>query len=347
MTLRLCALVACLVVAGGARAAVAPPIRIGTIGPLAEPRGDVLQGFAAYLRYASAHGGVGGRPLELTALDDGGDPAVAGDDASQLAADGVDAIAAVVGSDEAVAVRSVGVAQVLALGRLGSLAPVGYTPTDAAEGRVLARWLHATQPSPRVAVLASGLDGRELLRGFRGALGVPLLATASDVSQIGELASSGATTLCLLGLGGATRDALAAVRRSAWRPQVLVDGASALAGPLGAGSDGAITTGWARGFAPTAAGDPADALARRILAPKPPSPARVAGLAVAYSLVDALRRADGGPLAGAIASLREASNPFLLPGVTVRAGRVSELVLFRLHAGRWQQLGGVQAAGGP
>ena len=80
----------------------------------------------------------------------------------------------------------------------------------------------------------------------------------------------------------------------------------------------------------------------------------VAGMAAAYSFVDALRQAGPIPtratLVSAIDNLTEVSNPFLVPGVEVRmtpGGRfpITQMLLVRRHAGRWVPFGGIQSAG--
>jgi hypothetical protein len=79
----------------------------------------------------------------------------------------------------------------------------------------------------------------------------------------------------------------------------------------------------------------------------------VAGMAAAYSFVDALEQAGPNPtrstLLGAVDSLNEVSNPFLVPGAQVHmtpAARfpVVQMLLIRRHSGRWVAFGGIQSA---
>jgi branched-chain amino acid transport system substrate-binding protein len=104
--------------------------------------------------------------------------------------------------------------------------------------------------------------------------------------------------------------------------------------------------------------DPGARLAARILARYVPAAERrdaslVAGLASAYSFVDALKAAGQTPtresLVRAMTSMREASNPFLLPGIRVRTTPTSrfpitQVGLQRRQGGRWVPFGGLQSA---
>jgi hypothetical protein len=73
-------------------------------------------------------------------------------------------------------------------------------------------------------------------------------------------------------------------------------------------------------------------------------------MASAFTMVDTLRRAGKNPtresLLRAAASLAEANNPFLLPGIVVRTTRGSRFPITQVRlqlrqAGRWQPLGGL------
>lgn len=71
-----------------ARAAAAPPIRVGMTSALTGPaRGlgtEMKAGIAAYFAHINREGGVFGRPLELIALDDGYEPGRAGPNMRRL-----------------------------------------------------------------------------------------------------------------------------------------------------------------------------------------------------------------------------------------------------------------------
>jgi branched-chain amino acid transport system substrate-binding protein len=354
--LALCALLVCALAAGAGRAAP-EPIRLGATGPTATEAGAPLRGLSAYLRWANAHGGAGGRPIALTLLDDGGDPDRAAADATQLDASGGLALVAVGGAATSEAIRAATpIPQLLSV---SGAVPGALAPSDTAQGAVFARRIVGADPGARVAVVFAGTaEGRALAAGLRRGLGRKVVASvrfdpeAAASNQVGALRTSGADALCVLGLGSATRAVLAATR--SWHPATYVDGASAWAAPLGA-AEGVVTEVWARGALAPVPGDPADALVEAVAGPAHArDPGFVEGLAIGYALVDALRAAGPDPTRPAVvratAGLAEPSNPFLLPGVGVRpaagaATAVGHLQLVQRRGGSWIRLGGLQAAG--
>jgi len=72
---------------------------------------------------------------------------------------------------------------------------------------------------------------------------------------------------------------------------------------------------------------------------RPANGEQALGLAAAFTVVDALRRAGAGPTRAAVlTALRrsvEADNPFLVPGIVVRGG-IHQIALQRWSAGRWR-----------
>jgi hypothetical protein len=80
-----------------------------------------------------------------------------------------------------------------------------------------------------------------------------------------------------------------------------------------------------------------------------------AGMAFAYTMVDALRKAGRNltraSLMRAARSLDERDNPFLLPGVVVRTTPsnhfpIAKAQLYRFRGGRWQPFSGLLGARG-
>ena len=193
---------------------------------------------------------------------------------------------------------------------------VGYVPGYGLEARVLAREIAKTRANARIAVLYSDdPDGRELLSWFERFAPVTIASTNVEIVR-----ASGADTLVVL----ASRPP--ALPRRDWL--IFANAAAAEASP------GAVSTVFVR-----APGDPAwtdDAALRRF---RPVNAGQQLGLAVAFSLVDALRRAGRRPArATVLTALRrsvEANNPFLVPGVVVRGG-VRQVALQRWSGGRWR-----------
>jgi len=354
--LALCALLVCAPAAGAGRAAP-QPIRLGATGPISTQAGAPLHGLASYLRWTNAHGGVDGRPVALTLLDDGGDPARAAADATQL--DGAGALALLAVGDAAASEAIHSATPLPQLLASSGAVPGALAPSDAAQGAVFARRIVGADPAARVAVVfAATVEGRALASGVRHGLGRRVVASvrfdpaAAAAGQVAGLRAAGADTVCLLGLGSATRGVIAAMR--AWHPATYVDGVSAWAGPLGT-AEGVVTATWTRGALAPVTGDPGDALVKAIAGPsRARDPGFVEGLAIGSALVDALRAAGPDPtraaVVRAVAGLTEASNPFLLPGVRVRpatgiATAVAQLQLVQRRGGSWIPLGGLQAAG--
>jgi hypothetical protein len=193
---------------------------------------------------------------------------------------------------------------------------VGYVPGYRLEAAVLARQIAKTRPGARIAVLyTDDADGRELLGWFRRFARVT--AASTDVEA---LRASGADTLVVLSA----------------RPRVLpprdwlVFSNAAAAAPI----PGAVSTVFVRMPGDRAwFGDPTPARLR------PASAGQALGLAAAYSVVAALRRAGPSPTRAAVlTALRRsagADNPFLVPGIVVRGG-IHQVALQRFAGGRWR-----------
>jgi hypothetical protein len=121
-------------------------------------------------------------------------------------------------------------------------------------------------------------------------------------------------------------------------------------------AEGAISIAFAKDpDAPAFAGDDGVALGSSIVkryvpGGNPRDGALIAGMASAFTMVDALKKAGRTPtresLLRAATSLSEANNPFLVPGIVVRTSATSrfpitQVKLQRWHRGHWQPLGGL------
>jgi branched-chain amino acid transport system substrate-binding protein len=363
-------------------------IAIGSSGPLTGDAGGaaaVLRGADAYFKYVNARGGVNGRKIAFAIRDDAGDVAQAVENARALVEEpGVFALFSVVGDEANLAVRDYttprkvpvvfSAAGATTLGRDYGRFPytIGYAPPVAAEAAVYAGYVLATtRKQARVAVLYDVDEGSALVAAVRRRLAgnqkllvkaVPYDAATSDVAtQVAGLRASGANTLFVLLPGAVAVDAVAEANRLGWRPQIYLG--SAAAASVGSmpqrAVEGAISAVVAKDPAmSTWAKDPGSLLAGRIAAkygkPAGATDARtVAGMAAAYSFVDALRRAGKTPtrdgLMQAVTHMNEASNPFLLPGIRVRTTPTSrfpiaQVALQRRHGGRWALVGGLQSS---
>jgi branched-chain amino acid transport system substrate-binding protein len=339
---RLVALAAFLLVPAGLAGSAAAPgvtsgsILIGGISDGTAAGAALARGAAAYFRHVNERGGVNGRTIEYRVLDDGGDPALALEDAQRLVQqDRVFALFATAGTSTNLAIRDFlnrsRVPQLFVgsgAARWGTDAQrypwtIGYAPGFRLEGTVLGRQVAKTRPGAKIAVLyADDEDGRELLAGLRRGLGTRAgqiapagydPAAADVAAQVAELRATKADTLVLLAFGRFATGALAEASRVGWRPQVYAHAGASASVAL----PGAVST---------------------VYADNP-------GAASAFTLVDTFRKAGrnltrAGVMAAA-RSLTEANNPFLLPGVVVKTGPsdafpIEQVALQRWSGGRWE-----------
>jgi branched-chain amino acid transport system substrate-binding protein len=272
-----------------------------------------------------------GTPGPLVIADAGLPPAVASGAARYLAwissrggvnGRGVVLRATVPGEEPVAALASSGTAEPLPQLVVGAAAAgrrygwsVGYVPGYGLEARVLARQIAKTRPNARIAVLYSNdPDGRELLARFERAASVEI--ASADVETV---RASRADTLVVLAsrpLPLPQRDWFVFANAAAAEPQA-----------------GAVSTVFIR-----TPGDPAWADEPIQARFHPANAGQALGLAAAFSLVDALRRAGKDPTRSAVlTALRrsvEANNPFLVPGIVVRGG-IHQVALQRWSGGRW------------
>ena len=205
-----------------------------------------------------------------------------------------------------------------------------YRPPPRLEGAVLGRQLARTFPGAKIAVLyPDDESGAALLAGVRRGLGprVGQIVSAigydpsvTDVSvEVAQLRATRAQAF--FAFGPAAVEAQAQAARLGWRPRAY------LAGGTRALAVGAVSvTAFKDPADPRWRGDPGVALARRLL---PGANADdVASMAAAFTLVDVLRHAR-------TARLNEADNPFVIPGINVRAGLINQVALQRWAGTHW------------
>jgi branched-chain amino acid transport system substrate-binding protein len=387
----LTAAVAALVLGGSTPGVSSTKITIGSSGPLsgeAAAAAGVLRGADAYFKYVNARGGVNGRKIEFKYLDDAYDPSQTVNNVRQLVQqDNVFALFSVVGTNANLAVRdftnAAGIPQVFSaagattLGRDYAKYPwtIGYLPPYAEEGEIYARQILATNAKKaKIAVLYQSDDyGKDLLSGFRKGLGshrnlivqtVGYDPTTTDVqSQVAQLKGSGANTFAIFAFGKFAIQAFVYASKLGWKPQIYVNDVASATSimklcPSGT-AEGAISVLWGKDPAtPKFARDPGVALAAKIVKKyvpggNPSDGFLVAGMAEAFTMVDALNRAGKNltrkGFMQAVTHLNEPNNPFLAPGITVHTTPTSRfpitaVQLQRWHAGHWVPFGGIQTA---
>jgi ABC-type branched-subunit amino acid transport system substrate-binding protein len=383
--------------AGAERAQAEPgltrtSIQLGTTAPLSGPYSSlaaVTVGANAYFRSVNARGGVNGRRIVLTVLDDAHDPAQTVRLTRRLVEqDEVFAVVGAVGTEQNLAVREYlnerEVPQLLAatgstaLGRDGARFPytIGFQPSYEAEGWVYGKYLARTRPRTRIAVLFRNDDfGRDLLGGLERGLqrsnarviaAEPYEPTAADVqAQVARLKATGADTFAVFAAGTLAIQAYAHANALGWRPKLVVgnvaSSASSLMTRAGEGGKNKLVDLTVSGAFLKNPTDPqwrADAgtkLYRQVMKRFAPSanandPSHVYGMAVAFTLVEALKKAGKDltreRLVRAVGSLNLSRNPFLIPGIAVRTGPgdrfpVEQLLLQRWSKGSWKSFGGL------
>lgn len=354
-------------------------ILIGGTAPISDAGAG---GAKAYLDYVNSQGGVHGRSIVYRYLDDGGDPGRTVALVRRLVEqDGVFALFNSLGTSTNLAVRDYlnakRVPQLFVAsgssvwGREGRKYQysVGFSPTYRAEGAAYGRYVASTKPAAKIAVLyQDDGDGRELLNGLRSGLGgqagniVKALGYApiqpSLETQVAELKQAKANVLMVFCFGKCAVQAVASARRLGWRAQVFVHAAGPINAPIGA-----ISAGFVKDPAdPFWIKDPGIKLFQNAMkAAGLGSPANlrdssfVGGMAVAFTLVDTLDKAGEnlrrGDAVKATARLNEANNPFLLPGIVVRAlprdrFPIEQVQLRRWNGSRWVRFGGLVTAKG-
>jgi branched-chain amino acid transport system substrate-binding protein len=357
-------------------------ITIGGTVPLNGPAsafGSVGRGADAYFRYVNSKGGVFGRKIVYKFLDDQYEVPQTIQLTRQLVEqDKVFAIFNTVGTEHALAIRSylneqkvpelfvgTGVSRIASEHKKYPWT-MGYLPSFAAEGAIDGRRIAAGTPKAKIAVLFENSDfGKDLLNGLRRGLGGKgkIVATQSyeiqDTSidsQMARLRASNADTLMLFATPKFAIFGYVGAARLGWDPQIYVSSVSPspdvmkiarLSAPKQV--NGSMSIAFVKD--PTQkifAKDKTVQLYHRILSRFMPSAKfldvyNYYGMAVAYTMVDALRNAGRSPTRASL--LRAAThldevNPFLLSGVRIRTSPndyfpIDKARLIRYSNGHW------------
>ena len=362
-------------------------ITIGGTVPISGPAaayGSVGRGADAYFKYVNSKGGVFGRKIDYKYLDDEFDVAKTITLTRQLVEqDQVLAIFNSVGTEHALAIRSYlndrKVPQLFIGSGVSKLATehakypwsMGYLPSFAGEGAIYGRYVASHQPKARIAVLYENSDfGKDMLNGLRHGLGgkakivgtQPYEIADSDVaSQMARLKSTGADTLMLFATPQFAIFGYVGAFRLGWHPQVYVTSVSispdimkiARVASSRKQVEGSISIAFVKD--PTSkqwAKDKTVQLYRSILQRFLPSAKaedvfNYYGMAVAYTMVDTLRKAGRNPTRASVlkaATHLDETNPFLLPGLQIKTSPsdyypIDQVKLARYRADHWQFFG--------
>ena len=262
----LCAMAAFVATASAGARPLATPgvtateIHLGSSVPLsgeAAIAGNVARGADAYFKYVNAKGGVLGRKIRFTYLDDGYDPGRAVNNTIRLVQqEQVFAVFSSLGTNNNLAVRKLlNEAKVPQLyvssgattfGRDYKKYPwtIGYIPPYSEEGVIYGKYIVKNIRKAKIAVLYQNDDyGRDLLAGLRRGLGAKAKSivsrvgydpTSSDVQpQVTQLKASKANVLMVFAFGKFSLQAFNAVSRLNWKPQIFVNDVSSASALMG------------------------------------------------------------------------------------------------------------------
>jgi branched-chain amino acid transport system substrate-binding protein len=210
-------------------------------GPLAAA-GTERFGWQAYFDHVNANGGVDGRQLEFTVLDDGYDPAKTAQNVRQLTTqDNVFALAGVLGTAPVLSYLDDTQAACIPNLMVATGAPVfaqekydwtvAALPTYSAEAAVLADYATSSGITS-VALLAQNDDfGKSYTDAFTAELegsGIEVVDTETfEVSdptvdaQVSKLASSGADAVLVAALGTKCVQIMNGIQAADWQPEIL------------------------------------------------------------------------------------------------------------------------------
>jgi branched-chain amino acid transport system substrate-binding protein len=369
-------------------------ITLGGTVPLSGPAAayaSVGRGADAYFKYVNSKGGVYGRKIVFKYEDDEFDVAKTILLTRQLVEqDNVLAIFDSVGTEHALAVRpylnQLKVPQLFVGSGVSKLATqhkqypwsMGYLPSFTGEGVIYGRYVAAHQPKAHIAVLYENSDfGKDMLNGLRRGLGgkAKIVGTqsyeiedANVDSQLAKLKASGADTLMLFATPKFAVFGYVGAFRLGWHPHYYVTSVSispdimkiAKFGSSQKQVEGSVSIAFVKD--PTAqqwARDKTVRLYKSILqrflpGAKPDDVFNYYGMAVAYTMVDTLRKAGKNltrdTVLRAATHLNE-TNPFLLPGVRIKTSPndyypMNKVKLARYHGTHWQFFGKLVSATG-
>jgi branched-chain amino acid transport system substrate-binding protein len=371
----------------------ATSILLGGTAPLTGPEtayAPVARGAQAYFAYVNAHGGVFKRKITYKVLDDAYDPSKTVQATRQLVQqDQVFAIFNSIGTEHVLAVRpylnQVKVPQIF----VGSGADVlvkqrskypwtmGYLPSFSGEGAVYGRYIAKHLRGTTIGVLYESSEyGNELLRGLKAGLKgkARIVATRTyevsdpDVkTQVDGLKASGAKTFMIFALPKQALQSFIYADKDDWHPHAFISSVSidpfvmniARLNTGGRATNGAISFAFLKDPTdPKLKNDKAVKLYRSILkkygnGANPDAVAHFYGMAVAFSMVDALEHAGKNltraGLLKAATHLNERNNPFLRKGIVVQTKDyypVDHVQLQRYKKDHWVPVGGLVSARG-
>ncbi|GAC1331434.1 MAG: ABC transporter substrate-binding protein [Candidatus Dormibacteria bacterium] len=334
---------------------------IALSGPAAA-YGTIAKASDAYFKYVNDNGGVNGRKIKYNYLDDAYNPAQTVPLTKQLVEqDQVFAMFGGLGTQAQVSVEQYlntkKVPQVfVATGDTRFSADkdkypytFGWQPTYQGEALIYAKTLLKDSPDAKVGVIYQNDDyGQDYLNGLKKGLGskasTMIVSTqnnevgAPDVkSQVAALKQSGADTLMIFETPSPAIKTIATVAAFGWHPTIYLNSVAAPVPYLGAAQkatgspaavNGILTVNYVKdALDPANASDAGVVRFNEVMTKyypdgKPTDAFNMYGMAVAYTMVDVLKKAGDNPtrksLISALNNFTESDNPFLAKGVTAK-----------------------------
>jgi len=331
---------------------------IAQSGPAAA-YGTIANGENAYFTYINnTEGGVNGRKITFTILDDGYNPANTVTLTKQLVEQNkVFAIFGGLGTEAQTAVRDYMNAQrvpqlfvatgATTFGSDFSSYPytIGWQPPYQGEARIYAKDVIAKHAGAKIGILYQNDSyGQDYLKGLTDGLGSNSsmivdkesydVTAASTAAQLVKLKASGADTLFLFTTPGFTIPALVTVTKLGWAPTIYLNSVSnpqvymGIAAKNGAALKNVTSVGYLKDPTdPQWASDSGMQLYKTVIANCTTCNVNdgfnIYGVASAWTMVDILKQAGSNLTRSNVMSiagsnLNETNNPFLLPGVVVK-----------------------------
>jgi len=252
---------------------------------------------------------------------------------------------------------------------------IGFQPSYRAEGWIYGKYLARTKPGAKIAVLfQNDAYGKDLIAGLKQGIArskvkvvaaEPYDVTATDVqSQVAKLKSSGANVLALFATPRFAIQGYVFANRLGWRPLIVNNAVSSASNIMTLAAEGGTNRAVENSISIVFLKDPTDAtwrndaamklyrsiMARHAKGANVKDVYHVYGMAVGYETVKVLKAAGKNltraGLAAQLVKLNDASNPFLLPGITIKTSAterfpIEQALLQRWSKGSWKSFGGL------
>jgi branched-chain amino acid transport system substrate-binding protein len=347
---------------------------IAQSGPAAA-YGTIAYAEAAYFNYINSQGGVNGRTITFKILDDGYNPANTVPLTKQLVEqDQVFAMFSGLGTQTQTSVQAYlnakKVPQLFVATGATTFSKdystntwtLGWQPAYQGESRIYAADVIKNHPTAKIGVLYQNDDyGADYLKGLTDGLGSNAsmiidkqsydVTAANVTSQLVHLKASGADTIFLFSTPGFTIPALVTITKLGWTPsQIYLNSVSApqvymgIAAKAGAALQNVTSVSYLKDPTdPQWASDAGMQLYKTVIAKCPTCNVNdsfnIYGVAVAYTMVDVLKQAGSNMTRANVINIAanqlNESNPFLLPGVSLKTSSTDHFPITQEQVITW------------